>query len=141
MGRPQPDATQLFIDYFELDTTPEQLQPEMAKIEYDLFTKVECLPGALRLVKYLVQNNIPIAMATGSTDAKVKIKTSHLPELINCFPPHARVTSDFHKLKPGRGKPHPDVFLLAAETIGRTSPEQLAKTLAFEDGVPVSRSP
>lgn len=137
MGQPQPDALWFFIKYYGLDTTPERLQPELAKIEHDLFTKVKPLPGALRLVKYLVDHKIPIALATGSTEDKVKLKTSHLPELIDCFPKDCRVTSCYPKLKPGRGKPHPDVFLLAGETIGRLTPEQRARTLTFEDGLPV----
>lgn len=137
MGQPQREAMKLFISYFGLDTTPEEMQPKIAQIEYELFTQVKPLPGALRLVKYLVDNKIPIALATGSSEDKVKIKTSHLPELIDCFPKDCRVTSNYPLLKPGRGKPHPDVFLLAGETIGRTTPEQRARTLTFEDGVPV----
>ena len=35
-----------------------------------------------------------------------------------------------------RGKPHPDIFLYAAETLGITTDEDRARTLVFEDGIP-----
>lgn len=74
-------------------------------------------------------------MATGSQSRNLVLKTSHLPELINCFPKHAIVTGDDPRVAPGRGKPCPDVFQAAAASLGFESPEEQAQCLVFEDGV------
>lgn len=137
MGRPYRDVISILIEHYGLNTTADELMPIIANIEYDLFRKVEVMPGSMRLLNYLVRNNIPIALATGSSEQKVQIKTGHLPDLIKCFPLERRVTADFHKLQPGRGKPNPDVFIYAAELLGRTTEEQRKRCLVFEDGVPV----
>ena len=61
-------------------------------------------------------------------------QTTHLPELFSHFPKASIVTADTEQVK--RGKPHPDIFLYAAETLGISTDEERARTLVFEDGIP-----
>jgi beta-phosphoglucomutase-like phosphatase (HAD superfamily) len=67
--------------------------------------------------------------------AKIRsLQTTHLPELFSHFPTASIVTADTEQVK--RGKPHPDIFLYAAETLGVKTDEDRARTLVFEDGIP-----
>jgi hypothetical protein len=56
-------------------------------------------------------------MATGSKQHNLTLKTTHLPHLISHFPNHRIITGDSPLLPPGRGKPHPDIFEIAAKTL------------------------
>ena len=69
------------------------------------------MPGAERLVKHLHKHNIPICVATGSKRKNYDIKTASHPELFGPFAQRV-VCGDDSRLT--RGKPHPDIFLLAA---------------------------
>jgi hypothetical protein len=42
-----------------------------------------------------------------------------LPEIFSLFPPTSILTADSPEVKPGRGKPNPDIFLAAAHSLGR----------------------
>ena len=82
-----------------------------------------------------------IALATSSNKAMFQLKTAHLEKLFEVFEGHRRVLGDDVRIKPGRGKPSPDIYLLALETINASLPEG-EKTilpeecLVFEDSVP-----
>lgn len=99
------------------------------------------MPGAIKLITHLHEHSIPIAIATGSDRRVLKLKTSHLPKLIDPFGSHTICGDEVE-----RGKPDPDIFLKAAQSLGRNvgddrSPctsEQLkerSKGLVFEDAV------
>jgi hypothetical protein len=102
----------------------------------ELFLAVEPLPGAIKLVHHLKKHRIPMAIATSSQRRNFELKTKHLPHLFGCFDPEHVVTGDDPQLAPGRGKPHPDIFELAASKIGITTDEHKARTIVFEDGLP-----
>lgn len=83
-----------------------------------------------------------VALATSSNSKNFKLKTNHLTELFSAFPHAHRVLGDDPRIEKGRGKPLPDIYLLALETInedlrskGKTEikPEEC---LVFEDAVP-----
>jgi pseudouridine-5'-monophosphatase len=57
-------------------------------------------------------------MATGSKQRNLTLKTTHLPHLISHFPAHRITTGDSPLVPKGRGKPHPDIFEIAARTLG-----------------------
>lgn len=100
------------------------------------------MPGSVNLITHLRKHSIPIAVATGSDRRVLKLKTSHLPELIEPFGEHIICGEDVE-----RGKPFPDIFLKAALSLGRNvgefdqefcTSEQLEerkKGLVFEDAV------
>ncbi|KAG5914625.1 hypothetical protein E4U42_000396, partial [Claviceps africana] len=67
--------------------------------------------------------------------------TGHLADLFGVFPEHRRVLGDDARLAPGRGKPLPDIFLLALRTINESldegeEPVAPEECLVFEDAVP-----
>lgn len=83
-----------------------------------------------------------IALATSSHRSNYKLKTDHLKELFSVFPEPNKVLGDDPRIGKGRGKPLPDIYLLALETInielrskGKADikPEEC---LVFEDAVP-----
>ncbi|CRK23750.1 hypothetical protein BN1723_018096, partial [Verticillium longisporum] len=81
------------------------------------------------------------ALATSSHTANFELKTSHLQPLFAGFAPHRRVLGDDARIAPSRGKPHPDIFLLALATINASLPEGETpvtpdECLVFEDSVP-----
>ncbi|KAK9898284.1 HAD-like protein [Cystobasidium minutum MCA 4210] len=134
MGRPGLDAARYLVEFTGIPMTPEEAMKAMEKRQEELFTQVTPMPGVLKLVAHLATHNIPIAIATGSRQKNFELKTSHLPELFTHFPKASIVTADTEHVK--RGKPHPDIFLYAAETLNITSEEDRARTLVFEDGIP-----
>ena len=77
------------------------------------FAKVEPMPGAVRLVKHLAKHGIPICVATGSKTRNFDIKKSNNAELYDPFDGRF-ICGDDPRLDRERGKPFPDIFLLAA---------------------------
>ncbi|PKI84732.1 hypothetical protein MVES_000845 [Malassezia vespertilionis] len=75
------------------------------------FEKVPPMPGALRLVQHLAHHNIPICVATGSKRHNFNIKARANADIFAPFGERV-VCGDDADLQ--RGKPSPDVFLLAA---------------------------
>ena len=82
------------------------------------------MPGAPELVAHCGELGIPMALATSSSQAAVALKASPHPWLASIT---VRVHGDDPQL--GRGKPAPDVFLLAADRLG-VDP---SRCWAFED--------
>ena len=108
---------------------------------------VQPLPGALRLVRHLHAHGVPLALATGSQRRNFALKSAHNGALFGCF--GARVVcADDGLFDARRGKPHPDIFLVAAERflergvgagageVGEEERAVRAKGLVFEDGIP-----
>ena len=114
-----------------------------------LWPTVPLLPGVQKLVHHLHSHKIPIAVATGSLRRNFELKTAHHSELFGYF--EGNVVCGDDELKGGngkiRGKPEPDVFLVAArETLGRNVGDregctdsqkvERSKGLVFEDALP-----
>lgn len=86
-------------------------------------------------------SRVHIALATSSHEANFRLKTAHLSELFSVFDSHRRVLGDDKRIPPGRGKPLPDIFLLALRTINESLPAseppiKPEECLVFEDSVP-----
>lgn len=123
MGRPSPVALQIMIDWHKLDATVPQLQAETAEIfEEILDGRLRPMPGVLELLAALEQNGIPRAVATSSTRrfAENVLGRYHLTGrfafILTC--------EDIRQ-----GKPHPEIYQLAARRLG-ISPAQM---LVLED--------
>lgn len=83
-----------------------------------------------------------IALATSSHRRNYTIKTAHLQDLFSVFPTSSVVVGDDPRIPAGKGKPAPDIYLLALETVNERArangerevfPEEC---LVFEDSVP-----
>lgn len=153
-GRPGPAATKIFHDWADLPISSEEYVAENSRIQKELFPSTKPLPGVVDLLESLGRTRywdisgkgegkkrVHIALATSSHAGNFKIKTDHLTELFSVFPTNRRVLGDDTRLQPGRGKPLPDIFLLALKTINDSLPanEEPIKPeecLVFEDSVP-----
>ncbi|KAG8910522.1 hypothetical protein FRC01_006285 [Tulasnella sp. 417] len=82
-----------------------------------LWPTCQLLPGVRKLVEHLARHKIPMAVATGSIRRNYNLKAGHHREVFDLFGNHVICGDDPH-LK-GLGKPRPDIFLLAAELLGR----------------------
>jgi pseudouridine 5'-phosphatase len=140
-GRPGPDAAQKLIDWAQLPLTPDQLFALTSQKQAKLWPSTQFLPGALELLRYLKERDIPIALATSSHRRNYELKTNHLRDGFDLFGDHIVVGDDV-RIPQGRGKPFPDIWLTALESLNierRTlNLEEISPTecLVFEDGVP-----
>lgn len=86
--------------------------------------------------------DLHLALATSSHSKNFKLKTSDKHHLFSAFPHAQRVLGDDPRIPVGRGKPAPDIYLLALETINKrlraNGEEEItpAECLVFEDSVP-----
>jgi len=109
------------------------------------FPGTKPLPGVELLLQNLASTADPkihIALATSSHKNNFVLKTTHLSEMFSIFAEENRVMGDDTRIQPGRGKPAPDIYLLALKTINDSlskrghqeiKPEEC---LVFEDSVP-----
>ncbi|KAJ5541063.1 HAD superfamily hydrolase [Penicillium frequentans] len=146
-GRPQPEASKIFHEWAQLPITPEETQAKQASLQAKYFPESQPLPGVPTLLSKLVSTQstdqpVHIALATSSNSKNFKLKSGHLSELFAAFPEVHRVLGDDPRIGKGRGKPLPDIYLLALETINESlrskgeteiKPEEC---LVFEDAVP-----
>ncbi|XP_033208288.1 probable pseudouridine-5'-phosphatase isoform X2 [Belonocnema kinseyi] len=128
LGRPEVIGAELIINHYKLPLTIAQFQHNYHRLQRELFIEVNMMPGAERLLRHLVENNVPIALATSSSKDSFELKTKKLMDVFNLF--HHRVLggSDPDVKK---GKPSPDIFLVAASRFP-DNPDPL-KCLVFED--------
>ncbi|CAD6892777.1 unnamed protein product [Tilletia caries] len=165
MGKPEREATlTLFRALWPNPSAPEGVDPACpwtvdeflrgrnAKLEA-AFAGVKPMPGAIRLVKHLAENDVPICVATGSKRLNYNLKSANNSELFDPFAGRV-ICGDDARLE--RGKPYPDVFLLAALEGGLKLDRELSsrirpygaehdaagflggegEILVFEDGLP-----
>lgn len=141
-GRPGAEATKIFHDWAELPVTQEEYLAEVSALQEDIFPGSQPLPGVPELLGSLGRaRDVHVALATSSHRRNFRLKTDHLADFFSVFPEHRRVLGDDERLQPGRGKPLPDIFLLALRTINESLPEGEAaitpeECLVFEDSVP-----
>ncbi|KAJ2904485.1 Pseudouridine-5'-phosphatase [Zalerion maritima] len=161
-GRPGPTAHALFHDWAQLPVSQEEYMAENFELQKKYFPGTRPLPGVPKLLGDLGRtrywdvkepsstalpsmppepHRVHIALASSSHKANFKIKTAHLTELFSVFETQRRVLGDDQRIAPGRGKPLPDIYLLALKTINDSLPEgekpiRPEECLVFEDSVP-----
>ena len=114
--------TQIYSQYF---LHPVGLQPEITRELLDFETRMtfEYIPGVVDFMKELRRKGVKIAIVTSSNDQKMANAHRALPELKSMV--DAIVTAD----KVTHSKPHPECFLLGAETLQMP----IDRCIVFED--------
>lgn len=162
-GRPGPQANELFHSWAQLPISNEDYIAQYSALQREHFPSCKALPGVEQLLSDLgrtrwwdVKDNkdngeskgdgdgkrVHIALATSSNSANFALKTAHLTDLFTVFSAPRRVLGDDPRIQPGRGKPLPDIYLLALDTINATllpegsPPIRPEECLVFEDSVP-----
>lgn len=142
-GRPGPAANKLFNDWAQLPMSNDEYLTQLSALQRQHFPSAKPLPGVPELLKHLdsVKDKVHIALATSSHKGNFDLKSNHLKDFFSVFPQNRRVLGDDTRLQPGRGKPLPDIFLLALKTINDSLPEgeepiKPEECLVFEDSVP-----
>jgi pseudouridine 5'-phosphatase len=123
MGRPVIIAIQMMIDCHSLPDTANDLMCECGEVLQNLIaTSLAAMPGVMRLLDDLQSAGIPIAVATSATreyadNVLTRLNLKHRFRFI-------LTAEDIH-----RGKPDPEIYLLAAARLGLTP----AQVMVLED--------
>lgn len=117
---------------------------KQASLQRKYFPSTQPLPGVLSLLHTLEASGTHLALATSSHAVHFLLKSTHLGRLFSFFAPRNRVLGDDPRIPPGKGKPAPDIYLLALETInaeirarGNSDEREIEpdECLVFEDSV------
>ncbi|PBP20608.1 haloacid dehalogenase-like hydrolase [Diplocarpon rosae] len=159
-GRPAPAASDVLHKWASLPISRSQYTAEVQALQKEHFPSCSPLPGVPELLKNLStatvsppspfppdktekkNESVQLALATSSHAWTFALKTAHLEEsLLHVFPPSRRVLGDDRRIGPGRGKPSPDIYILALADVNATLNEHEEKIrpdecLVFEDSVP-----
>ncbi|KAK0102405.1 hypothetical protein ONS95_006025 [Cadophora gregata] len=149
-GRPAAQSIALLLAHFNLTSKVDigTYTSELHAIQDEEFRKAAPLPGVERLLKQLETartvssgKKVHVALATSSGEGHFRIKTDHILELFSIFTSERRILGDDVRIPKGRGKPSPDIYLVALNAINdsleageeKIRPEEC---LVFEDGIP-----
>ena len=135
IGRPAIDSARYLIETLQLPFTPEQYLADRKALLSERFPDAEAMPGAETLIRHLHHHGVGQALASSSDSTLYRLKSQRHRAWFDLLDTH--VLGDDPELR--RGKPAPDIFLLAAERLG-ARPEDC---LVFEDapsGVEAARA-
>lgn len=143
-GRPGPEAGRIFSAWAQLPVSREVYLEQVKELQEKHFPETKPLAGVRELLTTLKKrSDVEMALATSSMARNFDLKTAHLEDdLFWVFAPEHRVLGDDERIGQGRGKPAPDIYLLALETINERLKRSNCKEieprecLVFEDSVP-----
>lgn len=153
-GRPGPQANELFHSWAQLPISNDEYMAQYSALQREAFPTCKALPGVEDLLASLGRTRwwdvaggeergkrVHVALATSSNSTNFALKTAHLGDLFSVFASPRRVLGDDPRIRPGRGKPLGDIYLLALDTINASLPAgepRIApdECLVFEDSVP-----
>ncbi|QRV01410.1 HAD family phosphatase [Arcanobacterium phocisimile] len=132
IGRAIEDSCRLIIERLDLPLTIDELAPMLvAEVVHQAKTRgMPWRPGARELLTALAEQGIPTALVTSSFSEFAQLTLDAAPEGTLTV----SVTGDI--LPPGKGKPDPFPYRLAAEKLG----VDINSCVAFEDSNPGVRS-
>ena len=110
IGRPARDSARYLVETLVLPITPEEYLREREAMLETLFPESLAMPGARELTVALAERGVTQAVATSSGRRLFDLKTARHREWFRVF--SAIVFGDDPRLS--RGKPAPDIFLVAA---------------------------
>jgi pseudouridine-5'-monophosphatase len=135
VGRPALEAARHLVRALDLPIAAEDYLREREAMLEALFPSSEPMPGARELTRALAARGVRQAVATSSTRRLFALKTARHGDWFRLFA--AVIVGDDPRL--GRGKPAPDIFLLAAADLG----VEAARCVVVEDapvGVEAARA-
>ncbi|KAI2608866.1 HAD-like protein [Hypoxylon fragiforme] len=148
MGIPGASNGDIFHNWAQLPISREQFKEEQAEQHRIYFPECKPLPGVEKLLQDLKRAKttrgwpVQIALATSSEQRNYDIKTSQpaTKQVLELIPEEHRVVGDDPRVQHGRGKPAPDIYLVALNSINASLPEDVPKVqpnecLVFEDSV------
>ena len=119
---------------------------EVKKLQQKHFPETKPLAGIRELLTTLkrrAEPKVEMALATSSMALNFDPKTGHLEEeIFYVFDAEHRILGNDSRIGKGRGRPAPDIYLLALETINVRIRQESGKDiepqecLVFEDSVP-----
>jgi len=125
VGRPSIESARYLVDTLELPIGPEQYLEEREVAFRTRMPEAAPMPGAVELVRALAARGVPMAVATSSHRDVFDLKTTRHREWFALF--DRIVLGDDPRIQ--RGKPAPDIFLLAASELDADP----ATCVVFED--------
>lgn len=141
-GRPGVVSLAIISAWADLPISAEQYTKRYAELQQELFPTCAPLPGVAQLLRTLLDAGVEIAVATSSNSKSYEMKSSHLyEEIFHYFPPGQIVKGDDPRIPAGHGKPAPDIYLAALETINERRRNEgkdeitPRESLVFEDAV------
>lgn len=111
LGRTEQDTAKIVVGDMQLPLSCNEFLCTYRNKCEEKFQIVQLMPGARQLVRYLYDNNIPIAVATSSAQEEMELKTRLLKDVFGLFT-HIVCGSTDPDVK--HGKPAPDIFLVCA---------------------------
>jgi HAD superfamily hydrolase (TIGR01509 family) len=119
MGRPVADALRIMIEAHNLSDSMETLMEECREVLYGLMaTELAPMPGVTELLDRLDSAEMPAAVATSALPEYAEFVLTRLD--LKRRLRFARTSADVT-----RGKPHPEVYLLAARRLELSSPSEM----------------
>ena len=119
----------IFVDAYKIRLTPEEFEKKRDENLIEPFKTCKFMKGAKEMThKFKHDLKLKVAIATSSSKFNLDNKTSHLKQWLQ---------EDFDKIITGddprikKGKPAPDIFILAAKELG-LEPD---KCIIFEDAL------
>ncbi|XP_001968283.3 pseudouridine-5'-phosphatase [Drosophila erecta] len=129
MGMPICAFSQHIVKDLNLPLSAAEFRQRFEAATEKNMKNVSLLPGVRDLILHLHEYRIPFCIATSSFKNLFKVKAESFKDLFLAF--HHVVCGDDPELGPGRGKPQPDIYLLAASRFN--PPADPKKCLIFED--------
>jgi len=119
MGRPSHIALQIMIDTHTLRATVEELLAETDEIFPEILrTRLAPMPGLVELLDVLEKHQIPKGIATSS-------RRSFVERVLDTFNYQPRFSPILTSEDITHGKPHPEIYLKAAERLALPPTEML----------------
>lgn len=125
LGRPALDSARYLVQGLALPISAEAYLAERNGLLREGFAACAARPGAIKLVRHLHRHGIPMAVATSSARDLFEVKITRHTAWVGLL--NVVVCGDDPAI--ARGKPAPDIFVIAASRLGA----EPASTLVFED--------
>ncbi|MGC1276116.1 MAG: HAD family phosphatase [Planctomycetaceae bacterium] len=112
MGRRAEEAFAVLVDRLQLDDPPEVLRAEYQQLFlYALEGRLAAMPGLFELLALIEHVGLPMAVCTSS-------ERDYLDRMLGRFELTSRFVTTLTAEDVTHGKPHPEIYLAAAERLG-----------------------